>query len=482
MNPQTQANLPLPSPASLELFEHQKEAVDFMLAHRRVILADEMGVGKTLAAIHAAQGRTIIICPASLKRNWHAEILRAKPDVSVQVLDGRAPVKITGDWIIVNFEIAGAHAAKLIAAKPCTAIIDEAHELRNRKSKRFEAAGEIIYSCARRYLLTGTPVYNRPADILALLQLLGKLNVAFGGFYNFVERYCDAHEGEYGLDYSGASNLDELHAKLSAKNIMMRRKKADVLSLPEKRREVVRVAIDPKHTANYDECEKHLAAAIAKNPKLLKATEFKFLSRVRQATGVCKIEAAAAWIADFLAAPDNGKLIVFAHHVVVRRELARRFTSDAINMETATTRPARAKLVTEFQTGPQRIFLTSPRIGGTGLTLTSAATVLFVELDLTAAALLQAEDRAHRIGQSHAVRAVYLYADKTVDGFMLALINRKSKIFNEAIEGLDDGAYLLRLAARSCASGDCNRPLPPNPWKNNAFRVIPKLTPCRIAV
>ncbi len=357
-------------------------------------------------------------------------------------------MEITADWLIINFDILTAHANRLIAAKAGTIIVDEAHELRNRNSKRFSSALKIVYSCERRYLLTGTPIYNRPADMLALLQLLGKLNSDFGGFLEFVERYCSARDTPFGLDYSGASNLDELHDLLYKKKIMMRRKKAAVLALTEKHREVIRVTIDPTHLHSYEECEKDLAAAIIKNPELLELKRFDFLSHIRQAVGLCKIEAAAVWLEKFLASSNDGKIIVFAHHAAVRQELTRRFAGDVVALSADISAQERAKRVQEFQSGTKRIFLTSPRIGGTGLTLTAASTVLFVELDWTAAAMLRAEDRAYRIGQTRDVRVIYLFADDTIDGFILSLINRKTKIFNKTIKGLCDQTYLLRLAVK----------------------------------
>jgi hypothetical protein len=90
----------------------------------------------------------------------------------------------------------------------------------------------------------------------------------------------------------------------------------------------------------------------------------------------------------------------------------------------------------------------SPRIGGLGITLTAASFVLIVEFDFTSAIMLQCEDRVHRFGQTRHVSVEYLYANKTVDGFMLALINRKQRIFDQACDGLADPEFLLRLSKK----------------------------------
>ena len=439
--PATQAPL-IPKP-------HQLEAEVFCRENKRVILADDMGAGKTLPAIRASVGRTIVLCPASLKENLRKEVLRERPGARILTISGRVPSPIESNvnFIIINYDVADAWQQALIDWRPNTCIADEAHVCRNRRTARFQAALQIIWACDRRYLLTGTPIVNKPLDLVALINFLGKLNKVFGGWQAFVERYCDGHEGDYGWVLDGASNLEELHEILYRERIMLRRMKHEVLTLPQKTRDVISFSIDPADLSNYEKCERDLAAEIAKNPALLKDTSFQCLSKIRQAVGLCKVKYAIDQIGRFLTAYPGEKLLVFAHHKAVREAIAKTFPELAVvlNVETKD----RDAQVTLFHTSSKhRLFITSPRIGGLGITLTAAAQVLFVEFDFTSAVLLQAEDRAHRLGQTQHVSVKYLYAEKTVDGFMMALVNRKQRIFARACDGLIDPDYLLRLSRR----------------------------------
>jgi SWI/SNF-related matrix-associated actin-dependent regulator 1 of chromatin subfamily A len=442
-------NSPLVVPSRLERqtpSPHQLVAEAFCRENRRVIVADDMGVGKTLPAIRASEGRTIVLCPATVKANWRAEILREKADARVLMLSGTnpSPIEADVDFVILNYDIADAWRGYLVAWRPDTCIAEEAHTCRNRRSARFQATLQIVWACNRCYLLTGTPIVNCPRDLISLINMLGKLKSSFGGWQAFIERYCDGYEGAYGWVTDGASNLNELHEKLYAEKIMLRRMKHEVLTLPQKTRSITRITIAPAFLPEYLKCERVLAAAINANPSLLRDTSFQCLAEIRHVVGQCKIEAAIARIKEVLAIDQ--KLVVFAHHRTVREAIAVAFDSAIVLNADTKDRDAQVEL---FQFSPKhRLCVTSPRIGGLGITLTAASVVLFIEFDFTAAAMLQGEDRCHRLGQTRHVTVEYIYADKTVDGFMLALINRKQQIFDKACDGLADPEYLLRLSKR----------------------------------
>jgi SNF2 family DNA or RNA helicase len=161
-----------------------------------------------------------------------------------------------------------------------------------RMSAATQATLQIVWACDRRYLLTGTPVVNKPLDLVALINMLGKLNSVFGGWKAFVDRYCDAHQTEWCYDTSGASNLNELHEKLNAEKIMLRRMKHEVLQLPKKTRTIKRIAVDPADLTHYQKCEQALAAEIKKNPKIPHSNVFpKFDTRLAYARSTRQLRA-----------------------------------------------------------------------------------------------------------------------------------------------------------------------------------------------
>jgi hypothetical protein len=124
-------NIPSFGPAAP--FAHQFEAEASCRENKRVILADDMGVGKTLPAILASEGRTIVICPATTKGNWRREILRAKPDARVLILSGRIDrdfivlLEPEIDFIILNYDIVDGWSQSLLDWRPDPCICDEAH-------------------------------------------------------------------------------------------------------------------------------------------------------------------------------------------------------------------------------------------------------------------------------------------------------------------------------------------------------------------
>src|SRR5687768_11382028 len=116
------------------LFPHQIEGVAFLLGRRRAILADDMGLGKTRQAIVSLRhltpaGPRLVICPASVKQNWAREIAVVTPDASILVIEGSAPIPLTAEWIIVNYDILGRHLDDLLRVPWAALVFDEAHYL-----------------------------------------------------------------------------------------------------------------------------------------------------------------------------------------------------------------------------------------------------------------------------------------------------------------------------------------------------------------
>ncbi len=185
------------------LFPHQVEGVAFLLRRRRAILADDMGLGKTRQAIVALRtaepgGPYLVVCPASVKRNWAREIEAAAPNATVRILDGQAVDGLPGaEWVVVNYDVLARHVEALQHVGWAGFVFDEAHYIKNHKSQRSKHSRALVDGAAGVaeegplvYALTGTPLTNRPRDLFPLLQLvahpLGK------SFLSFAKRYCDA--------------------------------------------------------------------------------------------------------------------------------------------------------------------------------------------------------------------------------------------------------------------------------------------------
>jgi len=240
------------------LFPHQIEGVAFLLGRRRAILADDMGLGKTRQAVVSLRhltpgGPRLIVCPASVKRNWAREIAVVSADAAVLVIEGTAPAAPAAEWVVINYDILGRHLDALLRVRWQALVFDEAHYLKNHTSARCKLARQLTAAAAAAQptlavqLLTGTPLTSRPRDLFVLLQLaahpLGR------SFLAFAKRYCAAEKGEYGWKTGGASNIEELTVQLHG--VMLRRSKDQVLALPPKLRTWLPVEV-PKGTGVRD--------------------------------------------------------------------------------------------------------------------------------------------------------------------------------------------------------------------------------------
>ena len=132
------------------LYPHQIEGIAFLLGRRRALLADDMGLGKTRQSVIAmveaeAEGPYLVICPASVKRNWAREIQLVLPTTE-PIIVGPAPLPSTDsqDWIIINYEILGKHLDGLLAFDWKGVVFDEAHYLKNHQSQRSRNAAKLV--------------------------------------------------------------------------------------------------------------------------------------------------------------------------------------------------------------------------------------------------------------------------------------------------------------------------------------------------
>lgn len=444
----------------------QRAGVQYALKNKRVLIGDQMGLGKTVEALATIQAANaypaLIICPASLKLNWQREARKWLPDgTTIEVVNGRK-AKHSADVTIINYDIVGrkAHKETLIGRRLRAVICDESHYIKNYKAKRTQHVTDICKSAEYRLLLSGTPMMNRPQELISQLKALGRLE-DMGGFWNFGKRYCKARQTRYGWDFSGAANLGELNEKLRM-NCYVRREKSDVLAeLPAKQR--AEMFLPLSNQREYSKAERDLITWLRKNAtadkkfnqsiaKLSKeeqrkrrseranekeqrarrAEQLVRISTLKKLVAQGKMKAAIEWIESFTEAGE--KLIVFGYHTEVCEQLAEHFSAPMIIG--STTQSNRQAAVDRFQNDDDcKIIVGNLQAMGVGLTLTAASNVAFMELGWTPAIHDQAEDRAHRIGQESRVTAWYLLAEHTIEDTISELIEQKREIVDAATAG-----------------------------------------------
>jgi len=490
----------------MNLYPFQKAGVKYVIhnAQGRCLLGDEMGLGKTPSALavlqHLQAFPALIICPNSVKLNWGKEAARWLPHLvkngwaSVSIIDGNEkPIQITVDGrkllfstndlsqpiIVINYDllsrdlkgVEGRGRGKKVLLRdralalsqvPFQAIIvDESQRVKSHKAQRTIVVQELAKDKKVRLLLSGTPIVNRPIELLSQLNVLGRLN-DLGGFNKFTRRYCKAYMGPFGWDLTGAAHLDELNEKLRATCYVRRRKDEVLKELPPKRR--VLVPVDITNRQKYEEVEadaiswymqravedeeflasiEHLSLEDQKQARwrrmqdaAYRAQRAEHLTRInalKQVGAQGKLGAIIDWVTDFL--ENEEKLVLFADHIAIQKTIFQEFPDSAhiFGEDDAITRQAN---VDKFQTDPKcRLIICSLVAGGEGITLTAATNVVFTEFGWTPAGMEQAESRLHRIGQQGSVTAWWLVAENTIDEDITELIEKKRKVVEEATDG-----------------------------------------------
>jgi SNF2 family DNA or RNA helicase len=420
-----------------ELKPFQRAGVEYLLKQRRSFLADEQGLGKTVEALATIEADgaypAIVVCPASLKLNWMREIERWLPARSAQMLDGTRGAVPPADLTVVNYDIVAGRLEALSDLAPLAVALDESHYCKNPGAKRTQAAQRLCAAVPREGLvlaLTGTPLMNRPPELISQLRILGRLGDFGSG-------------AEFGQRFRGEDAHRRLHWHLRAR-CFARRLKADVLpQLPAKTRAVVPVALD--NEAEYRLAERDVIAWLRSQPLDLRALDAKVAAALRAERLVRfnalkllaargKLHAALHWIHDFLCSGE--RLVLFARHREIQRAVLERFPA-ALHVLGDDSQRARDAAVRAFQAPDcdSQLIVCSIEVAGQGITLTSSSNVAFLELDWTPAKHDQAEDRCHRIGQQDAVNATYLLAADTIDETIASLLERKRAVIGAVTDG-----------------------------------------------
>ena len=451
------------------LMPHQAQVVASVKSGTRSIyLADEPGLGKTAQAaislVAAGSRRAVIVVPAVVKTNWEREIELWTPGRQTIVVEGRKAVSVPFGTrvVIINYDILSAHLDNLLAWSPDALIVDEAHYVKERRSARTKAVGEIAESVGDglKMYLSGTPIPNRPIELAEPLTHLGLID-SLGGFWHFAKRYAEAHREDFGWKMTGASNLDELHEKLVSVG-MVRRRKTEVTDLPE------RTVIDLPVTLSGDGARDVKAAQVALTKRLVTAVKeeakdegiklkdidfalvrgvvgrelsgsvgFEEIATLRKLIGIGKIDLIVAQAESLL---QSGAVVVFAHHRSVvdgiqeALSAAGRRVGVIVGGQAAN---ARQEVIDGFQSGMLDVVVASIEASGVGITLHRASQVIIGELPWTASAQDQAIDRVHRIGQDDPVTAWRVIASSTLDKKLSDAVASKAGIAAAVIDGED---------------------------------------------
>lgn len=423
----TDSEIEIPAPEGLSYLPYQKAGIAYAASRKSVLIGDEMGLGKTIQALglinlDTAIQTVLVVAPKSLLLNWQREAEKW--------------LTRTVELTIINYDMVWKRA-DLTERTWDLVVYDESQYLKNPKAKRTRAS--LAIPAKRRVFLTGTPILNRPVELWPIVNAIDPEGLG-RNFFGFAQRYCGAKQIRAGRkmvwDFTGASNLEELQDKMRQR-FMVRRLKKDVLTeLPAKRRQII--PLEANGASSILKVEKKLIEQLgfeeAARALEGQSAAFTEMAKLRHDLGVAKVEKALDHIKDMLDSVE--KVIVFAHHHDVIDGLQAGLSEFGCATVTGQTPEAdRQAAVDRFQTDPGcRVFLGNIKAAGVGLTLTAASTVVFVEQDWTPGWMAQAEDRAHRIGQTESVLVQYLVFDGSMDAVLAQTLVSKADISDRALD------------------------------------------------
>lgn len=425
----------VPCPENLSLYRFQTIGVNLLIRDGNKLLADELGLGKTIQVIGAMNitcpRKVVIACPGTLTYNWKKEIEKwSIHDYKIQVITSKKYIDTGADIYIVSYGMTISDKLKWMHKIKCDLLIgDESHELKSRSAKRSKMFKKISKGASKIILITGTPALNRPFELYNLLLIL-KFEIPW---FEYINRYCDAQTTEYGIDYTGASNLDELQYILR-KSLMIRRLKSDVLTeLPEKTRQII--YCDPSTYGKLINREGELISKHAMESMdydsiidRLSIIEFETIGQIaeyRKKTAIAKLPDVIAHLDTLRQSED--KIVVFAHHREVIDRLHLHYGNSAVKLYGGMSDREKNDVISEFQTNPDiNFFIGAIHAAGVGITLTAARIEVIIEMDWTPGIMTQVEDRIHRIGQEQSVLIQYMVVDGSIDALLAKKLTSKT--------------------------------------------------------
>ncbi len=424
--------------------EYQKEGIDFLVAQSSTgaLLADDMGVGKSLQAVKAARAlrrKTVIVCPAHVRGVWErpaglgdkgGELAKWWPDATTFTPYGIKPEAIQddADVVVIHYDIIHAWVDALLewGRKGFTIAFDEAHVLLNPTSRRSKACKALAEAARGRMALTGTPPVDRVRDLFGIVETISPGR--FGDFYPFGIRYCDGQKidvpGPDGTlktvwSFDGKSNVKELRKRLEW--FCLRRTKREVLKeLPALQRQIIDVEVPARNR-------------ISMNARLVGDRRRMRMALDSAADG--KFKSVLELIRGHLEAGQ--RVVVGTYRRAVCEKIA------ATLLEIAPTEfihggvalPRRSKIIDKLRKveGPCCL-VANIDCASTGIDLTFASIVVLAELVWEPRDLVQFEARTHRFGQEESVLVQYIIARGTGDELILQAVINKLDNFLDLVE------------------------------------------------
>lgn len=429
---------------------HQVDGTTFLRSNENAALFDEQGLGKSKQLIDAIAAEVeagnlrgaLIVCPNGLKSTWAAEIERFSSLPYAVFGAGRKARRtafrsLRAAFYVINYEAVEAELPSLRALlrfKPMAFVLDESHRIKTPHAKVTKAILQLRSDAARRYLLSGTPVANKPDDLWSQIFFLDGGESLGETLEQFQSRYGNAR---------GYKNVDDLRERLSA--ISMRRLKDEAVQLPPKRVNRICVDLAGRQSAMYDEMRNELALWVTSltGQQILKQADAILARLVRLAQLASN---PGLLDADYQETPAKFAALddLLEAHIDRGAQKAIVWTSFVGNIDSLQSRYSRYKPVTlygEMETVDRdravrafrgdetvKLLIANPAAAREGLTLTEANIAIYLDRTFNLVDYLQSQDRIHRISQTRPCEIVLLLANATIDQFVDYSLEQKHRL------------------------------------------------------
>lgn len=447
------------------------------------ILADDMGLGKTLqllaliaharehvpdspSADDAAGTPWLVVAPTSVLPVWQREAARFAPGLNVVVVDRTRDAHgvalgahIDGaDLVVTSYTLLRLDADEFARQRWSGVVLDEAQHVKNPATKQHQAVAAL--NARAVYAATGTPLENGLSELWAILNLTSP--GLFASARRFREEFIQPIEqGKVPENAEGApyrrARIELLRRRI--RPFLIRRTKELVApELPERQEQVLSVELAPAHRHRYDtvlQRERQKILGLLPDLDRQRFIVFRSLTMLRMLSlapgliepddaGIAsrKLEELVERLLELRA--EGHRALVFSQFTSFLSLAAERLRRAGLRISylDGSTRD-RDRVVQEFREGDQDAFLLSLKAGGTGLTLTEADYVFLLDPWWNPAAEAQAADRAHRIGQERPVFVYRMIAADTIEEKVLALQQRKARLFSAVLDDEDLFAQTL---------------------------------------
>jgi SNF2 family DNA or RNA helicase len=431
---------------------HQETGTQFLRDNERAGLFDEQGLGKSKQLIDAlvlevAAGSLrggLIICPNGLKSNWAQEVEKFCSLPYAVFGSGRSARRdafqsLRAVFYIINYEAVAAELPSLKALlrfRPMALVLDESHRIKTPDAKTTRAVLALRTFAARRYILTGTPVANKPDDLWSQMYFLDD-GRSLGATFDDFRR-------TYGSGAVGYQNIEQLRDKIASATL--RRTKDKALDLPIKTYRRIFIDLTGRQLAMYEQMRQELQlwvrsltgeqvletadailarlvrlAQLASNPRLIDEGYIETPA---------KVLALDELLEQYLAPNKTQKLIIWTSFVGNIHMLCERYEHwRPVEIHGDTTNAERDAAVLAFRKDPEtRLLIANPAAAREGLTLTEANVAIYLDRTFNLVDYLQSQDRIHRISQIQPCEIVLLIGRTTVDEFIDFTLEQKHRL------------------------------------------------------